>query len=122
MFEPSAFKNDPYGYLTNQIGHIFLGVFLTTAYCWFVDKVSYYPNQVVAAFVVVGVYLLWWELAVQGWRGFDTIEDAFYLGMGASIYTFIDMQWVIDRVFFAFIVMGIPLSIGTLYRMGKSVG
>lgn len=92
MIKPDAFKSDPYGYLTNQIGHIGLGVllvFLISRGCF--ELVGEYPIRLHVWLITGAFYLFVVELAVQGWRGWDTVEDtifvAFY-GAGAPLYAF----------------------------------
>ena len=110
------FKADPRGYLSNQAGHVFLGFTMITFYCWALDKLDGYPSQHLAFYLVVVAYLVLWELLNHGWKGFDTIEDTAYFGAGASTYLFIEMQWVIDRLFVALLVICICLGIGTYRR------
>lgn len=118
FFKPDDFKSKPYGYLTNQLGHIFLGFGITTWYTWIITYLSgVYPSQVLSFFVCVTLYLVVWELIVQGWRNFDTIEDTAYFGMGSSVYLFIHMEWVIDRVSIYLLLISIPLALGTISKV-----
>jgi hypothetical protein len=115
--KPDDFKNDAYGYLTNQIGHIFIGFTLVSFYCFVLDKIAYFPDQIVAICVVVGAYLFWWELMVQGWRGYDTFEDTFFFAIGSAIYIPVDFYPVIDRVVVSLVIMWVPLLVGTYKRL-----
>ncbi len=85
LTDPSAFPDDWYGWLTNQISHIGLGVFLTFALCslyWLINGEMPYR---VAAYMVIASGYLAFEIYVQGWRRFDTIEDTvFTVGYGTS--------------------------------------
>lgn len=117
--EPEDFPDDAYGYLTNQISHIWLGLGIPTAYCFVLDKVSHYPSQILAVTFTVLVYFLWWELMVQGWRKLDSLEDTFFVFLGSSVYLYIEMYYVIDRVFIAYVVMALFLSFGTIRRINK---
>lgn len=118
FFKPEDFKSKPYPYLTNQLGHIFLGFGITTWYVWALNYTSgVYPSQVMAFFVCVFAYFTVWECITQGWRQFDSIEDTAYFGMGSSVYLFIHMEWVIDRIALYLVLISIPLLAGTLSRI-----
>ena len=114
--QPEDFKGDPYGYITNQISHIFVGFSLVTVYS-FVLNLSEYPNQNFSALMVTLGYFLCWELLYQGWRKFDTIEDTFFIGLGTAPFLFIDMQFVIDRLFISIVIMWLVLSVGLVRRL-----
>lgn len=92
MIKPDAFKANPYGYLTNQIGHIGLGVllvFLISRGCF--ELVGEYPIRLHVWLITGAFYLFVVELAVQGWRGWDTIEDTIFVvfyGAGAPLWAF----------------------------------
>lgn len=92
MIEPDNFKTDPYGYLTNQLGHIGLGVllvFLISRGCF--ELVGEYPIRLHVWLITGAFYLFVAELAVQGWRGWDTIEDTIFTvfyGAGAPLWAF----------------------------------
>lgn len=79
IFDPDAFANDWYGYLTNQAGHSYLvGAPLVLALSpWFG----------IAAPVAVGVgYGLIWEIGIQRgrlWR--DSFEDTVHVTTGAAV-------------------------------------
>lgn len=114
--EPESFPDDPYGYLTNQISHVWLGAGIPTAYSFVLDKISHYPDQTLAVTFTVAVYFFWWELLVQGWRRWDTIEDTLFVFLGASTFLYIDMSYVIDRLFVAYSFMIVFLSFGVARR------
>lgn len=101
-------------YCARNIALIYLGMFAATAYCFGVSKVAAYPPQWSASAFVVIVYVVWWECANLGWGWVNSLIRSIYFAAGASVYLFIDMQWVIDRVFFFFVAMFIPLLIGVL--------
>ena len=95
---PNAFPRDPYGYATNQAGHMVLGLGMCVL-------------AVLASFVLVDEpprrWELWlitlagfgaFELALGGAPG-DALEDTVYTigyGAGASLYT---VQWVEGFIF-----------------------
>lgn len=114
---PDDFKDNPYGYITNQISHIYLGFFFSVFYCFVLDKVTGFPDQTWAILIVTGIYLFWWELLNQGWRGFDTVEDTFYFFAGAASFLVIDMEWVTDKVFLYMTILWVPLFIGSIRRI-----
>ena len=85
ILSADSFTNDWYGWLTNQVSHIALGIlfaiiismgsFLIIGELPHRHDVMYLTAFVYAAFEVVG----------QGWRGFDTLEDfAFVVLYGAG--------------------------------------
>ena len=91
MFTPDDFKDDWYGYLTNQISHVGLGLFLV----WFVCAVSFLalgelPYKLALFFSISVLYFLY-EMTFQGWRRFDTIEDTMFVagyGAGGTVLAF----------------------------------
>lgn len=122
LFEnPKSFKKDPYGYLTNQVGHVYLGFTLVTYYSWVFDKLDSYPEQKLSVFVVLLAYLLIWELIKQGWQGWDTFEDTFYVFLGSSLYLLVEMEWVIDMVFTTLLFINFFLIVGTYIRYKRVV-
>lgn len=92
LIRPSAFWDDPYGYLTNQVGHIGLGVFMAFVASRAVFELTgEFPVRLHVWVSVLAFYVLVIELTLQGWRGFDTIEDtAFtcFYGAGAPLWVF----------------------------------
>lgn len=79
---PSDFRGDPYGELTNQCAHTFLGILFAGAFClaslvWF----GAFPEKEIVGVVVTLPYLLG-ELFAQRWRGWDTISDVFFYAVG----------------------------------------
>lgn len=116
--EPSAQANDPYGWLTNQLGHVVLGYMavLFTVFFWRMFS-SEYPSQIVAAIGVLLFYIVVVELLAQGWRGVDTLTDIFFVGWGASIWLVVDMAYVLDRLaFHSFATLSV-LSLGVARRV-----
>ena len=114
LLEPEDFKGDRYGYLTNQNGHFMLGFSLLSLYCFTLDKLVEYPSQTVSLLVVVGIYFLWWELMIQGWRKLDSIKDTFYFSLGTAPYLFISMATVIDKIFAFLLLYWAILLVDTL--------
>lgn len=119
FFHSDNFNSDPYGYLTNQIGHVVLGCYVVTlvvGLCYnFVC--TEYPEQWPFAVGCMFAYFLLWELGVQGWKGLDSIEDSLYFSLGASLWLFIDMSIVIDRLLMWSLVFTVLLGIGVMRRL-----
>lgn len=109
----------PHIYLITQVSRIWLGFFLTTAYCWVLSHLASYPPQSVAVCVCALGYFFLWELMYCGWRGIDTMEATLFILLGASSYLFIDMQWVINRLALSFIIACSILLVCALMRAGK---
>jgi len=118
--KPKAFRNNTYGYLTNQIGHIYLGFILTSAYVFLMWKlIGVHPNQNYCVAVVVSTYLIFWEGLYQKWSGWDSIEDTLYVFCGAGSFLFIDYQFVITRVVVWLAVITLFLMVGVVVRTDK---
>lgn len=85
LTEPNAFPRDWYGWVTNQISHIGVGVFLAFLICAVYFAVyKELPYRVPAYLVILSGYLAF-EILAQGYRGLDSIEDTvFTVGYGAS--------------------------------------
>lgn len=116
--KPDSFRDDPYGYLTNQLGHGWLGFSLNTWVCWVLYTFGgAWPNQVSVYLWVTAVYFILWEAGTQGWRGWDSIEDTAFVAYGGSVWAYVDMYYVIDRVF-AFTIGAMALvSYGVVKRL-----
>ena len=91
LIEPSAFLNDWYGWLTNQSGHILLGVFMA----FFVCLIAFFalgelPFRLDVFAACLFGYVAF-ELFTQGWQGYDTLEDTVFVvayGCGAPLAAF----------------------------------
>lgn len=79
-FDPSAFRGDPYGYLTNQAGHAYLvGAPLALA-------LAPWAGLIAGPAIVALAYGIIWELVIQRgrlWR--DSLEDTVHVLAGASV-------------------------------------
>lgn len=82
---PSAFRADPYGALTNQLGHVALGAFLASAlsliYCAAFGEM---PFRWPVWAAVTMAYLVAVEWLQQGWSGPDSIIDGAFVSLGAA--------------------------------------
>lgn len=77
MIQASAFKGDPYGWATNQIGHALavgcLALVYVPALVFFAAMGEFPPKWIVV--LSAAITYMAFELMSQGWRGADTIED-----------------------------------------------
>lgn len=115
---PSAFEDDPLNWAYSQIGHGYVGVAVTTILTWLLLYFGgEYPNDwLIAAAVPIG-YLIFWELDLQGWRGWDTIEDTLFVSAGSLLFIVIDMSEVIDRLALWIVLTGAGILIGISRRL-----
>ena len=91
LIEPDAFLDDWYGWLTNQAGHILLGVFLAFFMCIGAYLVMGELPFRVDVFAVCLLGYVAFELSTQGWQKGDTIEDTVFVvayGCGAPLAAF----------------------------------
>lgn len=75
-----------------------------------------YPDQTPIAIQFVLTYLIWWEVATQGWRGLDTALDTFFVGIGASFYIIVEMDIVLHRMIIIYTLIYLAL-LATTYRV-----
>jgi len=121
--EPDAFRGQPYAYLTNQVGHIFLGGTIPMYVIFAIYKiVGIYPNQEWIAIFIFVAYVLLWEMSVQGFRGWDTAFDSLFFGIGAALYLFVEMDIVLDRMVTWLTLIGSILFVTTYrqYRISRN--
>ena len=83
---PNAYRDDPYGALTNQAGHLALGAFgaaaLSLAYCAVGGEMPF--RWPVWAGITM-VYLLAVEWLWQDWSGPDSVIDGGFVSLGAAV-------------------------------------
>jgi hypothetical protein len=126
ILEPDAFLNDWYGWLTNQASHIALGVFVTFFICLFAFWIGgEFPFRSDVFLYCLSAYLFF-EVFIQGWRWFDTIEDTVFVvgyGVGAPLAALHEVQAgqsavMVDVVALLpfFVVAGVHLAVGVAYR------
>ncbi len=116
--EPSAFKDDPLNWAYSQIGHGYLGCAMTSFVTFAVLFLTgEYPDAMIIALSVTAAYFLWWELDLQGWNGWDSVEDAIFFGLGASLFIVIDMSEVIGRLTVWFAITGGAVLLGVARRL-----
>lgn len=83
---PDNFSRDPGGFLVNQFGHAAVGltaVFLSSV-AW-QEVAGEMPLKIALAAFVIGIYFCVVELAIQGWRKWDTIEDTIFVSYGVAM-------------------------------------
>lgn len=94
LFRPDDFREDWYGYLTNQISHITLGAAssLVLAVLFFFIH-GEYPVRWTVVWMVFTAYVFK-EACIDQWAGVDTIEDVVFVcfyGSGASVLSFSEL-------------------------------
>jgi hypothetical protein len=97
MFTPDDFKGDPYGHVTNQTSHSFLVGGILLAYLpvmgYFFIAGEFPEKWLIIAWAAVSYAAF--ELILQGWRGFDTVEDWIFVvihGTTGFVLTFSEIE------------------------------
>ena len=124
---PEVFRDDWYQWSSNQATHFVIGLSAAAGLSFLLYIVSgEFPIKwQVWSFIAVAYFL--WEVEIQGWKGFDTIEDWLFVciyGAGASLFLFTEiepgrpelitsMQFVplFMAIFWAHIVTGVVVRI-----------
>lgn len=128
MFEPDDFKGRPYGFTTNQISHATLVGFLLIVHgsclLWYAATGELPYKVVVAVFGAVSYAT--YEVVWQGWRGWDTVEDWWFVvvyGVFMPLLAFDEVtpgkpEVTLDLIASAplLIVFYCHLALGALYR------
>ena len=132
LFESNSFPTDWYGYLTNQLGHIVVGVFLV----FVVNRAGFellgeYPHRLHVWWLVTIFYVLVVEVRMQGWRGFDTVEDSVFTccyGAGAPLWAFSEVSagspivsGDIAALDVFFLIASLHLAVGVGYRAYRAI-
>lgn len=85
LFAPDDFARDPYGELTNQLGHTMLGLLLTLlVVCAWREADGEMPVRLHVFAVVSFGYLMAVEVLAQGWKGRDTYADWLMVSFGSG--------------------------------------
>ena len=86
LIKSDNFRFDPSGFFFNQSGHAAIGlpaVFLgALAWNWVFGEM---PQKEILGGILVFSYLALVELAAQGWRKWDTIEDTAFFSYGVAM-------------------------------------
>jgi hypothetical protein len=94
VFAQDDFADDWYGWLTNQISHIGLGLVFAVFSCWLWMMIAgEFPVKWVAWPICVAVYLA--LEAVRGWSGWDSAEDTAFTtvyGTGGAFLLFTEVS------------------------------
>ena len=128
-FDPDAYIRRPEAWLANQAGHLALGVWVAIVLCGVWAFVfGEFPRRE-GIWVILAVGYMWYELATQSWRRWDTIEDWFFVavyGAGGALYCFHEVQIGSDRItaslydiLFASIPPVVHLLVGAALRAKK---
>jgi hypothetical protein len=104
---PEDFRADPYGHVTNQCGHVVLGLAIASVAA-FADLWWPIPLAAAAAYWVIGEYGL--QRAGLFWDG---IEDAGFVAAGASFPLTVTGSWLQIGLVAA---VGVVLGIGAWRR------
>lgn len=129
---PSNFRADPYGWLTNQVSHIGLGVVWALVACALVLVLfGEFPFRIAIWCIIALCYVGVVELAAQGWRGGDTVEDTIFVvgyGAGSVLWVFREYQigtgLIIGDVWDALPFVGVAafhLAIGYALRLRQRI-
>lgn len=90
--KPDNYWNDPVGHIQNQIGHAYIGNLFPTIMIWGSYRLGAgYPVEVVCFLFCMLCYFFIWEIVLQGWCGFDTVEDTCFFAAGGAVYCFLDL-------------------------------
>jgi hypothetical protein len=126
LFEPDDFLDDWYGWLTNQVSHIGVGVKLAFLMCLGAFVVTGELPYRVDVFAVCLLGYVFFELYFQGWQGFDTVDDTVFVvayGAGAPLYAFhevsvgsLEVMGVLTDLIPFFAVATIHLACGVAFR------
>lgn len=129
LTKPSNFKDDWYGYLTNQFSHIGVGVFLTWITCLAAFAVAGDLPLRVHVFSFIAISYIIKELVFDKWHGTDTIEDIMFVvvyGAGGTLYSFKQIDDFSSDVVFniylalpSFVCAMLHLMYGTVIRIKK---
>lgn len=85
LIKPSRFDGDPYGGLLNQWGNYSAAAGLFLMLCGgFFMAFGEMPFRLHIALAVVVAYILVVEWVLQGWQGWDTVEDSTFVALGVS--------------------------------------
>lgn len=123
---PNGFERDPTGYVTNQFGHFSLGVLGVWLMCVISFSVSDdIPHKEIMFIGIAALYIIK-EIAFDGWRNFDTIEDFLFVvvyGGGWTLLAFTQQHNGSSEVTYdimasspIIVVISAHLTLGAVYR------
>lgn len=128
LIAPSDFRRDWYGYLTNQISHVGVGVLAAWLTCVMAYLIAgEYPYREHVFVLILLAYTLK-EALFDKWSGFDTIEDIVFVtlyGVGGTLRSFSEIQAGSSVVSFdvfsalpVLLLCIVHLTVGTISRIG----
>jgi hypothetical protein len=131
FFAQDDFEGQPYAWLTNQCGHIMLGVILALlmASAWF-ELAGEFPVKTHAVPLCALVYVgseVW-----RGWSGWDSVEDSIFVagyGCGGAFLLFTEVSIGQDLLVLStgnalplIGVVALHLTFGVVLRSGQKSG
>lgn len=128
MFSPEQFKNDWYGYITNQMAHIGFGVAMVVGLMIFHQQITGEFFNRLYAFLVILIGYTCFEVCQNG-KFRDIIEDIFFVvGIGTGSALVFKWQYNtyvcghVNYLLIFFFAAGIFLTYGVVKRLnyGKS--
>lgn len=125
LFPQDDFAGNWYGWLTNQISHIGLGVLLTIISCGvYFHLAGEFPVKWQAWALISALYL--WSEVARGWAGWDSVEDSVFVclyGSGGAFLAFSEVTrgspvLVTDLTACIMLasIMAVHLAVGTYTR------
>lgn len=121
--EPDSFSRDPYGYFTNQSGHTWDVGFLILVYgsCAFTYLTfGTFPDKEIII-IMSGILYLLFEVFVQGWKGWDTVEDWWFVNVYGVIAPVLCCTYNTTREMIEIEPLA-PLPFIILYFTHKTIG
>ena len=95
VFAPDDYPGDWYGWTVNQTSHVAIGVLIVLVAALIGRALmGEYPLRV-ELFILALLYVLIFELVVQPWTGWDTVQDIAFMGVygaGGSLWVFREVR------------------------------
>lgn len=97
LWTPDAFKNNPYGWATNQISHAALGA----GVAWMLFQIGIWPWSGLGAYIV---FELLQSRRGQLWR--DAAEDTLFFAFGLA-WTLGGGSWILLAILASLLAVGV---------------
>lgn len=123
---PDSFKKDWYGYVTNQWGHVgvglFLFIFINFGALMFSGELPYRSSIFLS---IVAGYICW-EYIISKPNGWDSVEDLVFVSYGAGFPAILFIEVEPGKVelssdFYSIVVLSLcivfHLAVGAIYRI-----
>ena len=122
--KPSRFYGDPEGWVANQTGHMRAGLAWVFWACfgYFIIFEEFPVRWHI--FIAIGITYLGFELIKQGWKGWDTIEDWWFVvlyGAGAPLAVFREFE-LGSGMFYGQIWEIVPFAIVSVLHLTLGIG